>query len=307
VLDVTVPGLEELLRESSVIGDEFKFDLAAYLAKIPNAPVRSLGEILDRGLNHAELEATFRLRNQPDKRETEHYRQAMIKRRTLRAAVMATLEELRIDALAYPTLRRKPSLIGEAQGGTNCQLSATTGLPAIAMPAGFSTDGLPIALELLGGAWEEAKLLKYAYAWEQATKPRRPPFSTPPLVKGVAPATTVADIAIGSATVKLAYDPTTGALRYEAAAPKLAVTDRVVALTIQRTDGEKPGPIIAQLLAPNQIAGSGVLTMRGRNREDLVDGKLVVQFYTRTAPLGVERQRITLRPAPPISPPPKGQ
>jgi hypothetical protein len=40
-----------------VIGDEFKFDLAAYLAKQPNAPVKSLGEILERGLHHAELDA----------------------------------------------------------------------------------------------------------------------------------------------------------------------------------------------------------------------------------------------------------
>jgi Asp-tRNA(Asn)/Glu-tRNA(Gln) amidotransferase A subunit family amidase len=247
VLDVSVPGLDDLLRESSVIGDEFKFDLAAYLAKIPNAPVKSLGEILDRGLNHAELDATFRLRNQPEKRDTEHYRQAMIKRRVLRAAVLATLEELRIDALAYPTLRRKPALIGEAQGGTNCQLSATTGLPAIAMPAGFSTDGLPIALELLGGAWEEAKLLKYAYASEQATKPRRPPFSTPPLVNGAAPAQTSADVTIGSAVIKFSYDATTGALRYDAATAKMAPSDRVLALALQRSEGDKPGPIVAHL------------------------------------------------------------
>ena len=143
--------------------------------------------------------------------------------------MLATLEELRIDALAYPTLRRKPALIGEAQAGTNCQLSATTGLPAIAMPAGFSPDGLPIALELLGGAWEEAKLLKYAYAWEQATKPRRPPFSTPPLVNGAAPVPTTADVTIGAALIKFAYDATTGALRYDAATLKMAPTDRVVA------------------------------------------------------------------------------
>jgi amidase len=294
VIDVTVPGLEDLIRDSSVIADEFKFDLAAYLATIPNAPVKSLGEILERGLHHAELEATFRLRNQPEKKESEHYRQAMIKRRALRAAVLATLEELRIDALAYPTLRRKPALIGEAQGGTNCQLSATTGLPAISMPAGFSNDGLPIALELLGGAWEEARLLKYAYAWEQASKLRRAPFSTPPLVKGAAPSPTSADLAIGAATLKLSYDPTTGALRYEAAAPKLATADRVLALTIQRSDGDKPGPIIAHLLAPNQVAGSGTITMRGRNREDLVDGKLSVHFYTKQAPLGAGKERIKL-------------
>jgi len=294
VVDVSVPGLDDLLRDSSVIGDEFKFDLAAYLAKTPNAPVKSLGEILDRGLNHAELDATFRLRNQPEKRETEHYRQALVKRRALRAAVLATLEELRIDALAYPPLRRKPALIGEAQGGTNCQLSATTGLPAIAMPAGFSTDGLPIALELLGGAWEEAKLLKYAYASEQATKPRRPPFSTPPLVNGAAPAPTSADVTIGSAVIKFSYDTTTGALRYEAATAKMAPSDRVLALALHRSDGDKPGPIVAHLLTPNQIIGSGTLTMRGRNREDLVAGKLYVQLYTKQMPLGFERQKLML-------------
>ena len=154
---------------------------------------------------------------------------------------------------------------------------------------------MPIALELLGGAWEEAKLLKYAYAWEQATKPRSAPFSTPPLVKGVAPAPTAADIAIGAATVKFNYDATTGALRYDAAAAKMAPTDRVLALAIHRSEGDKPGPIVAHLLAPNQITGSGTLTMRGRNREDLVAGKLYVQLYTKQSPLGFERQPITLR------------
>jgi amidase len=299
VVDISVPGLDDLLRDSSVIADEFKFDLAAYLAKQPNAPVKSLGEIIDRGLHHAELDATFRLRNQPEKRETEHYRQAMIKRRALRAAVLATLEEQRIDALAYPTLRRKPALIGEAQGGTNCQLSATTGLPAIAMPAGFSSDGLPIALELLGGAWEEARLLKYAFAWEQATKPRRAPFSTPPLVKGVAPAPVSLEmgfaggISVGqtappaSARLRYTYDRTTGEFKYEASTSNIAATDRVLALTIQRSEGDKPGPIVAHLLAPNQISGAGTLIMRGRNREDMTGGKLYLHFYTRQSPLGI--------------------
>jgi len=294
VIDVTVPGLDDLLRESSVIADEFKFDLMAYLAQQPNAPVKSLGEIIDRGLHHAELDATFRLRNQPEKRESEHYRQAMIKRRALRAAVQATLEELRVDALAYPTLRRKPALIGEAQGGTNCQLSATTGLPAISMPAGFSADGLPIGLELLAGAWEEPKLLKYAFAWESAAKPRKAPFSTPPLVKGAAPAPTAAEMTMGSASVKFTYDATTGALRYDASA-KLAPADRVLSLTLQRSEGNKPGPVVAHLLAPNQVTGSGTLTLRGRNREDLASGRLYLHFYTRQTPLGFERQQISLR------------
>ncbi|MDP2320019.1 MAG: amidase family protein [Acidobacteriota bacterium] len=291
VVDITVPGLDDLLRDSSVIADEFKFDLADYLAKQPNAPVKSLGEIIERGLHHAQLDATFRLRNSPEKKETERYRQAFVKRRALRAAVLATLEEQRIDVLAYPTLRRKPTLIGEAQGGTNCQLSATTGLPAITMPAGFTTDGLPIGLELLGGAFQEAALLKLAYGWEQATKPRRAPFSTPPLVNGAAPPPVNFAATVGGSAVKFTYDRTTGSLQYDATTPTIG-TDRVVGLTLQRSDGDKPGPIIAHLLVPNQITGSGTLMLRGRDREDLVAGKIYAHFYTRLAPLGAGRTQI---------------
>ena len=97
--------------------------------------MKTLGEILDRGLNHDALEPTFRLRNQPTVRESEHYRQAFVKRRALRAAVDAVLEGQKLDVLVYPTLRRKPTLIGEAQIGTTCQLSATTGLPEASAPA----------------------------------------------------------------------------------------------------------------------------------------------------------------------------
>ena len=291
VVEITVPGLDDLLRDSSVITDEFKFDLAAYLAQQPNAPVKSLGEIIERGLHHDQLDATFRLRNTPEKRETEHYRQAFVKRRALRAAVLATLEEQRLDALAYPTLRRKPVMIGEPQIDTNCRLSAHSGLPAISMPAGFTTDGLPVGVELLGGVFTEATLLKFAYGWEQATKPRRAPFSTPPLVNGLAPAPVSFDITTGGGTVKFMYDRTTGALRYDASTAAMG-TDRVIALTLQRSDGDKPGPIIAHILAPNQASGAGTLTMRGRDREDLVAGRLYAHFYTRQSPLGTGRTQI---------------
>ena len=294
VVDIAVPGLDDLLRESSVINDEFKFDLMAYLAKQPNAPVKSLGDVIERGLHHEALDTQFRLRNAPEKRETEHYRQALIKRRAARAAVLATLEEQRIDVLAYPTLRRKPAAIGDPQVGTNCQLSATTGLPAISIPGGFTTDGLPVGLELLGGAWTEATLLKYAYAWEQATKPRRAPFSTPPLVKGAAPAATAAEIQVGAATVKLNYDRTTGALRYDATASALPATDRVIALAIHRGTPDKLGAVVAHLLAPNQVSGAATLTLRGRDREDLANGGLYLRLYTRQAPLGTRGVQIQL-------------
>jgi Asp-tRNA(Asn)/Glu-tRNA(Gln) amidotransferase A subunit family amidase len=84
-------------------------------------------------------------------------------------------------ALAYPSLRRQPAKIGTAQAGGNCQLSATTGLPAMSLPAGFTEDGLPVGLELLGRAFSEGTLLRVAYAYERVMQPRRAPPTTPPL------------------------------------------------------------------------------------------------------------------------------
>jgi hypothetical protein len=175
----------------------------------------------------------------------------------------------------------------------------------MAMPAVFRIDGVPISLALLAGEWQETKLLTYAYAWEQSAKPRKSPFSTPPLVKGVAPAPMSLELGIaGGQTnpapsptyrVKFTYDRTTGELRYDASASGLAATDRVLGLTIHRTEGDKPGPIIAHLLAPNQVSGTGVLLMRGRNREDLTGGKLYVYFYTRQQPLGIGRSQLAFR------------
>ena len=81
----------------------------------------------------------------------------------------------RVEALAYPTIRRKANVIGEMQMGTNCQLGANSGLPAIVVPGGFTPDGLPVGVELLGRAWSEPQLIKFAYAYEQATRQRRPP------------------------------------------------------------------------------------------------------------------------------------
>jgi Asp-tRNAAsn/Glu-tRNAGln amidotransferase A subunit and related amidases len=78
--------------------------------------------------------------------------------------VTRTLEAQRIDVLAYPTLRRKAAIIGEPQRGSeNCQLSPSTGLPAISMPAGFTDDGVPVGIELMGAAWSDSRLMAAAF------------------------------------------------------------------------------------------------------------------------------------------------
>lgn len=304
VVDAVIPGMDDLLRDSSVISDEFKFDLADYLAEHPGAGVTSLGEILERGLYHQELEQTLRQRNAPERRDTEHYRQALIKRRALKDAVMGMLEGQRLDVLVYPTLRRKPALMGETQApsmttrtslvGTTCRLSATTGLPALSMPAGFTTDGLPVGLEMLAGAFAEPTLLRYAYAWEQAAKPRRPPFSTPPLVNGAAPPPRTATVTTGTspdaAIARFTYHLTTGVLEYDV---NVGGVSRVLGVALHRSAADRPGPIIEHLVPRGQRAGRGVVTLRARDREDLDAGRVFLRLYTDRSPLGTTPMRVS--------------
>jgi amidase len=196
VVEVMIPGLKELLLDRLdgflVLSQDFKFDLNAYLAARPGAPVRSLDEVLASGKTHPVVESVLRTSQGFESRDTKEYLEHVVKRNTLRGAILKAMADNRVDALAYPTIRRKANLIGEVQlgtmgvsiggqMGTNCYLSSNSGLPAIVVPGGFTPDGLPVGVELLGRAWSEPQLIKFAYAYEQATHHRRPPASTPAL------------------------------------------------------------------------------------------------------------------------------
>src|SRR3954447_22158045 len=181
VVDVPYGELDELLRDSSVINAEFKFDRQDFLAKFPSAPMHSLAEILSSGKYHQAVEGVLRRASEVASRDTESYRASLAKREQARKAIQSLMNERNITAFVYPTLRRKPAVIGQPQNGSNCQLSAATGFPAISMPAGFTADGLPVGMDLLGQPWSEPTLLKVAYAYERLAAPRKPPKTTPPL------------------------------------------------------------------------------------------------------------------------------
>jgi Asp-tRNA(Asn)/Glu-tRNA(Gln) amidotransferase A subunit family amidase len=177
--DLALPGFSDLLAGTSTINAELKFDLLDYFAARPTAPVRSLADILQRGVHHSAIDGLLKRAEAVPARDSDSYRATLAKREAARAAILAAMKDQRLQVLAYPTLRRKPAVIGQPQAGSNCQLSAATGMPAISMPAGFTADGLPVGIELLGLPWTEAGLLRIAYAYERAASVRRPPPTTP--------------------------------------------------------------------------------------------------------------------------------
>jgi len=75
-----------------------------------------------------------------------------------------------VDFLVTPTLRQPPPLLTEPNvGGNNAALFNIFGLPAISVPCGFTRDGLPIGLQIVGAPHADASVLTLAYAYEQAT------------------------------------------------------------------------------------------------------------------------------------------
>jgi Asp-tRNA(Asn)/Glu-tRNA(Gln) amidotransferase A subunit family amidase len=293
VIDVVVPGLDDLLRDSSMITSDFKFDLAEYLAKAESAPVKSLGEILDRGLYHTALEGTFRARNAVEQRESDVSRRARIKRVALRHALDAVLGEHRLAALVYPTLRRKPARIGDGQSGSSCQVSAHSGLPALSAPAGFTDDGLPVGLELLGAAFKEQELLSLGYAMEQTLKLRRAPFSTPALVTGKRPTARTATAKFSGAGLILSYDETQSRLQYTLNLEPQAA-DRLSAIWIHIGTRERPGAARHQLFGAGQPA-TGSVMLASADRAALHEGRLLVRFYSRDGRGGIGEVPIVFR------------
>src|SRR5262249_43090570 len=145
----------------------------------PHAPVRTLTEILDRGLVHPSLVTSMRRSAEVASLDTDEYRAVVARNAALRDALVSAMDEHGVAALVYPTLRRTSAKIGEPQPGGNCAASAATGLPAITVPAGFADDGMPVGVELLGRPFAEPQLLALAYAYEQATRHRHAPALTP--------------------------------------------------------------------------------------------------------------------------------
>ncbi len=283
VIDIEEQEVTPLLAETSVIGQEFKFDLDAYLRETPSAYVRSLEDFLRTGLYHGSLERGLQTSQDVESLETDDYRTRIAKRDDIRAAAVDLLDAHELDALVYPTIRRTARPIGEPQPGSNCALSALSGLPAITVPGGFAEDDMPVGVEMLGRPWAEPRLLELAYAFEQATHHRRPPDFTPRLASRPVPleVDTVLTAETGlSALASLTVDPSTRTLRYAVSVFGL-LDDDVLSIDFHRRgDDAERGPMVRSLAGRGSTRTSGQLRLTGREWRSLREGRLYLDVHT---------------------------
>jgi mandelamide amidase len=160
--DASFPQLEMLSADANIIGYEFATALAAYLTDKPQAECHTLAEVVASKRYHPQLETVFTSRAQHPGPESEAYSRVHQRQHDLYQQLTVFFSEQQINLLAYPVVRRAPVKHGELQEGSNALVSAVTGAPAISIPVGFTSEGLPIGLELLALRGEEALLLHAA-------------------------------------------------------------------------------------------------------------------------------------------------
>jgi len=171
------------LSNSRVNNLEFKFALNDYLESLgPDAPVKSLTEIIEDGRYLPRLEngligsnAVESLENNPT------YDELIARRGFLRNETLKVMDALDLDAIVYPMKTVPPGVIGQPDPESDNPFTSIAGLPGIVVPAGYTSAGLPIGIEFSGRPFSEAELLGLSYSYEQATQNRRTPVLFPSL------------------------------------------------------------------------------------------------------------------------------
>src|SRR5882762_8581726 len=176
--------------ELEVLLYEFKADLNSYLASLgPVAPVKSLKEVIDFNEQYRDREMPYFgqdlfIRAQAKGPLTDKaYRDALAKnhRMSRKEGIDFVMDKNKLDALIAPT--GGPGwttdwINGDHFTGGYSTTSAVAGYPHITVPAGY-VFGLPVGISFFGRPWSEPALIKFAYAFEQATKARRAPQFLP--------------------------------------------------------------------------------------------------------------------------------
>jgi Asp-tRNA(Asn)/Glu-tRNA(Gln) amidotransferase A subunit family amidase len=182
---VTIPDFDELVKATGFCG-RFRYDINNYLKTLgKDTGINSLQDVVDqekfRPQNSGAMKWAMSVAAdvKPDEQNPPCIDVAGDPRRqALLNAVVAMMDNLKLEALVYPSWSNPPRKIGDSEsphGNNSPVIAPHSGQPAITVPMGYAGNNLPLGLQILGRPFSEAKLFQYAYAYEQATRHRKPP------------------------------------------------------------------------------------------------------------------------------------
>jgi amidase len=183
---VVIPNLKVLLakRAGSFADDEESF--REYFGRSGKPPYASRREAMQSpDFQKVVKGSRERWSRTPSNDANYEYLKA---REELMTNYLQLMAEHRLDAIVHKAVEHQPTLIKDGvnppyvdQKGAPHINTFLVYVPSVVVPAGFTRDSLPAGITFLGRPYDDGNMLKFAYAYEQATKHRKPPPSVTPL------------------------------------------------------------------------------------------------------------------------------
>ena len=190
---VAIADLPHHIEETTLYFVRSKFDMNKFLGSLPDAPFTSIDDVHANGLFQPQISLFSEIVKGPaNPADHPDYFRKVAARETFQREILKTFASDDLDLIAYPTVRipppRSEDVIGRSSTAssatlfpTNTVIASHATLPAVSLPAGFTSAGLPVGLELVGKPFDEETVLRVAYALEGDLRPRKPPPTTPAL------------------------------------------------------------------------------------------------------------------------------
>lgn len=187
---IVIPDLKKLIAKRAFGSQEADESLKVWLARNPNSPYKTREDVQnspDIGKLIPPSKAAQWAKDAP-RPDMARYGEFVAARDQLMINVMKVMADHKLQAIVHKSVEHQPTLIKE---GLNPPYVNSKGVPhmntflvyaaSMTVPAGFTSDGLPIGITFFGRPYSETELLKLAYSYEQATHHRVPPKTTPAL------------------------------------------------------------------------------------------------------------------------------
>ncbi len=183
---IVIADLKALLAKRATNGADEEASFQTYMGRSEKPPYRSRREVM----NTPEFQKiTKRARDQWSRVASgEAHYEYLKAREQLMTNLLTVMADLKLDAIVHKSVEHQPTLIKD---GVNPPFVNHKGaphintflvfVPSVVVPAGFTRDNLPGGITFLGRPYDDGKMIKLAYAYEQATQHRKPPPSVTPL------------------------------------------------------------------------------------------------------------------------------
>jgi amidase len=180
---IVIPKVKELLAKRSGGPGQTDQSFKNYYGRSANPPFKTPAEaIASPDFAKVVKRSQDRFKRNPD--ATKHY-ESLRAQDELMTIFLKVMADHKLDAIVHKAVEHQPTLIREGinppfvdQKGAPHLNTFLVYVPTIVVPAGFTRDNLPAGVCFIGRPYNDGNLIKFAYAYEQATHHRRPPAST---------------------------------------------------------------------------------------------------------------------------------